>query len=420
MRIAFIVGAFPSISETFILTQIAGLHENKYDINIFAQKPTKIEKIHAIYNKFDLASKTRYFPSMPKNYIFRFLKMLYILAIHLPKKPRILIKSLHFIKYGRFCRSLRLFYMSIPFLEVCNAQYDVIHCHHGNSGMIGVLLREIGAIRGPLLTTFHGYDANVLPKKFGSDIYNFLFKKGNLFTVNSHFTGNVIKALGCPEHKIRKLPVGLNIEEYTIQKEVKRNHNKIKILTVGRLVEKKGVEYALKAISQIVSLHPNILYQIVGDGELRFFLEKLSVELNINNNVQFLGWKTQEELKKIYFDADIFMLVSVTAQDGDREGQGLVLQEAQASGLPVIATIHNGFPESVQSDKSAFLVPERDVYAITSRLEYLISNPHIRFNMGLTGRKYVENKFSTTVLQKKLISIYTEVVYKENEVLSTS
>lgn len=413
MRVAFLVGTFPSISETFILTQIIGLCEQKYNIDIFAQQPKTIEKVHNIYKKHDLASKTYYFPFMPKNYIYRFIKMIFIFIRYLPKKPAILIQSLNFIKYGRFCRSLRLFYMTIPFLNIQDTNYDIIHCHHGNSGMIGILLREIKAISGPILTTFHGYDANVLPKKFGTDIYNFLFLKGDLFTVNSNFTGQVIQDLGCSKNKIRKLPVGLNTKDYLSEARNTRTSEFIKILTVGRLVEKKGIEYALQAISKVIDSYPNVLYQIVGDGELKPDLISLSTQLGINKNVSFLGWKTQEELKGIYSESDIFMLVSVTATDGDKEGQGLVLQEAQALGLPVIATQHNGFPESVKSGKSAFLVPERDVDAIVIHLIHLIMNPDIRYSMGIAGRKYVEDNFSINLLQDKLITIYKELINSE-------
>jgi len=80
-------------------------------------------------------------------------------------------------------------------------------------------------------------------------------------------------------------------------------------------------------------------------------------------------------MRHLYSESHIFILSSVTADNGDQEGQGLVLQEAQAMGLPVIATLHNGFPDSVINGKSAFLVPERDINALAERIEYLVEHP---------------------------------------------
>lgn len=406
MKIAFLVGGFPNFSETFILNQIIWLMDKGHDVHIFAHKPKRITKTHDEYKNYNLSCKTYYYPLMPRNYVFRAIKMFYILATKALQKRGLILKTLRFKKYGRFSRSLRLFYMAIPFLRIQDTQYDVIHCHHGNSGMVSVLLREIGAISGPILTTFHGFDINVIPQQFGLNIYDFLFAAGDLFTVNSDFTSRKVKQLGCPQRKIRKLPVGINLSDYSFHQKRQNNSDPIRILTVGRLVEKKGIEFALKAISKVIVNYPNILYRIVGDGELKNPLLQLANDLNILNNVHFLGWKTQTEIKDIYNDSDIFMLVSVTAQNGDQEGQGLVLQEAQAIGLPVIATHHNGFPESVLDGESAYLVPEKDVDSIVLCLEKLLSSPEKWTKMGIAGRQFVEANFDHNMLNTKLLSFY--------------
>jgi colanic acid/amylovoran biosynthesis glycosyltransferase len=111
-------------------------------------------------------------------------------------------------------------------------------------------------------------------------------------------------------------------------------------------------------------------------------------------------------LRKLFQEADIFVLTSVKATDGDMEGQGLVLQEAQAVGLPVLSTLHNGIPEGVIDGKSGFLVPERDVDALTERLQYLIEHPELWPEMGRCGRKFVEVKYDIKMLNSKLVRIY--------------
>lgn len=184
----------------------------------------------------------------------------------------------------------------------------------------------------------------------------------------------------------------------------------MKIITIARLVEKKGIEYAIKAIAKVAENHPNIIYNIAGDGPLRESLEKLILDLKISDNVKLLGWMTQEQVRQLYVDSHIFVLPSVTAATGDREGQALVLQEAQAMGLPVVSTLHNGIPEGVLEGKSGFLVPERDVDALAEKIGYLVENPEIWTQMGQHGRKFVEERYDIKQLNKQLVEMYEKLL----------
>lgn len=182
------------------------------------------------------------------------------------------------------------------------------------------------------------------------------------------------------------------------------------MITVGRLVEKKGIEYAIASVAKVAKKYPNILYRIVGDGALRASLEAQILELGISDCVQLLGWMTQEQVRQLYTDSHIFILSSVTAANGDREGQGLVLQEAQAMGLPVLSTLHNGIPEGVLDRKSGFLVPERDADALAEKLSYLIENPEVWPAMGKAGREYVEERYNIKHLNEQLIELYQNLI----------
>jgi colanic acid/amylovoran biosynthesis glycosyltransferase len=100
------------------------------------------------------------------------------------------------------------------------------------------------------------------------------------------------------------------------------------------------------------------------------------------------------------------------------EGQGLVLQEAQATGLPVIATLHNGFPEGIIDGETGFLVPERDPDAIAQRVIALASDPPLRLRMGAAARRFVEKKYKIAGICRRLIDVYTEAVEVAQKVLS--
>ncbi len=406
MRIAFLVGEFPSISETFILSQITGLIDLGHHVDIYAIPPKQEVKKHSDIDKYNLSQTTFYHPKISKNIFCRIKDSFSILSQYIHINPKTIIRSLNIIKYGKTALSLRLLHRLVPFLEK-NSNYDIIHCHHGSVALIGAKLIDIKAITGSFIVSFHGYDVNVLPQLLGKDIYKHVFKTAERITVNSQFTSSKLTALGCPKDKIVYLPVGLDLSKYRFKiRKLPSKDKSIEIITVARLVEKKGIEYSIQAVSNAISQYSNIQYKIIGNGPLFNPLKNKISSLNRQDKIHLLGWKTKEEVQRLYEQAHIFILSSITAQNNDSEGQGLVLQEAQAVGLPVIATLHNGFPDSVLDGKSAFLVPERSVDSLAERLKYLIHNPQSWPEMGSEGRAYVENNFDINDLNIRLVEIY--------------
>jgi len=405
MKIAFIVSGFPTLSETFILNQITGLLDMGHDVEIFAQFNPKDKKVHSDVEKYRLMERVHY-TSIPYNKVKRILKAIFLIIKNFHKAPLKILKSLNVFKYGKMALSLKLLYLLIPFLD---KRFDIIHCHFGPNGIIGVYPKEIG-IPGKYATSFHGHDVNSYPKIMGENVYNVLFKNGDLFTANTNFTKQQVVKIGCDEKKIIILPVGLRVEKFKFSTRKIQSEKPIKILTVGRLVEKKGYEYAIRAIVKIVAKHENIFYMIAGDGPLRDELESLVSELGARNYVKFMGAVEEDEVLNLYQQAHIFVLPSVTASNGDREGQALVLQEAQAMGLPVVSTLHNGIPEGVLDGKSGFLVPEKDVDALADKLEYLIEHPELWPEMGMYGRKFVEERYNIKKLNQQLVEIYQNLI----------
>ncbi|MBA7689291.1 GDP-mannose-dependent alpha-(1-6)-phosphatidylinositol monomannoside mannosyltransferase [subsurface metagenome] len=138
-----------------------------------------------------------------------------------------------------------------------------------------------------------------------------------------------------------------------------------------------------------------------------YYLQKSS---KIKNYVKILGAVEQDEILKLYQQAHIFVLPSVTASNGDQEGIPVVLMEAQAVGLPIISTYHSGIPEVIMDGKSGFLVPEKDVNALADRLDYLIEHPEIWSEMGRCGRNFVEEKYDIKKLNQQLVEIYQNLI----------
>jgi colanic acid/amylovoran biosynthesis glycosyltransferase len=407
MKIAFLVEKFPALTETFILNQAVGLIERGHQVDIYARQTNDTSKIHPDVEKYDLIKHTFYAPSVPENYINRLLKAFFLLIINLRKAPLVMVRSLNLSKYKKRALSLRLFYFTIAFLNL--QEYDIIHCQFGMYGIEGMILREIGAIQGKLITSFRGYDISWYVKEYGDNVYQKLFANGDFFLTNCNYFRNRAIKLGCNPDKIIVHGSGIDCDRFTFQPRYLEPNQKIKIATTGRLIEKKGIEYGIRAVAQVAEKYSNIEYNIIGAGDLQLHLQKIIDSLNMTEKIHLLGWKNQQEIIQIINNSQIFIAPSVTARDGNQDAPLNTLKEAMAMGLPVIATQHGGIPELVQDGISGFLIPERDSHAIANKLTYLINHPNTWEKIGKTGSTYVQKNYNTKTLNDELIKIYQNI-----------
>lgn len=184
------------------------------------------------------------------------------------------------------------------------------------------------------------------------------------------------------------ITMGVDTKEYGKKNRVYNyfnDTNKKKVLFVGRLVEKKGLKYLIQAMAGIDA---DLI--VVGDGPMREELVELSKDYKVNT--QFLGAKTKNELKIIYASADIFVVPSVAAEDGDMEGLPTVIIEAMASELPIIAYNTGGIADIIIDGKNGFLLNERDVEGLKEKIYDLINNyelcSYISLQAKHTSKKY--------------------------------
>ncbi|MDQ3254143.1 MAG: glycosyltransferase [Acidobacteriota bacterium] len=408
MKIAFIVGHFPALSETFILNQITGLIDRGHEVDVYAEKSREEPETHPDVEKYGILSRTHY-ELMPAGAFARALQSPGVLLSDSRHAPAMFVRSLNVFRYGMQAGSLRLFYAARPFS--LTRVYDVIHCHFGANGLKGALLRDIGAIRGKLVTAFHGVDIVTDPQLFGRRIYKLLFTMGDLFLPISDRWNPLLLELGCRAEKILVHRMGVDCRRFSFKPRRARTDGRVRIVTVARLVEKKGIEDGIRAVVKLAREgHQNVEYHIVGDGPLREQLRRVIQELNAADTIKLLGAKRQPEVHEILNDADIFLAPSFTGADGDIEGIPVSIMEAMATGLPAVSTRHAGIPELIQDGVSGFLVPERDVDALAERLGYLLKNPHLRPEMGWKGHVDVSQHYNIDELNDTLVGIYQRLM----------
>jgi glycosyltransferase involved in cell wall biosynthesis len=178
------------------------------------------------------------------------------------------------------------------------------------------------------------------------------------------------------------------------------------ILSVGRLVEKKGFLDLLRALLIVKGQGERFQCVIYGDGPLRQQLEAWIQEHGMADDVRLMGDITQQELVSIYQTADLFILTPVQTEDGDRDGIPNVLLEAMAVGLPVITTEVAGIPELVRNDQNGLLYPSHAVEGISSGILELLRNPDKRRQLGEAASKTVREEFDVVQAARRLKALF--------------
>jgi len=272
-----------------------------------------------------------------------------------------------------------------------------------------LLVKQVAAGNTKLITSFRGADASQwIQNRPG--VYDELFKGGDIFCPVSQYLKKRIIQEGCHEEKIVLVPSSIDCEKFRYSRRRISEGELTKVVTVGRLVEKKGIRYALEAIARLVAWGKLVNYVVVGDGRLRGELESLIEDLGIEKHVHLLGWRNQDEVVQILQSMHIMVAPSITAANGDQEGIPNAVKEAMASGLPVVSTLHSGIPELVEEGVSGFLVKEGDVDSLADRLSYLVDHPETWLKMGSEGRACIEKSYDMNKLNDQLVDLYEKTL----------
>lgn len=369
-RLIVVQGGFPCLSATFILDQITGLIDRGWDIENWSPYDTKEPTRQEAIREYDLLRKTKY--------------------LRFPRGPQASDAN-QWVK--TFCEQ-----NSLGSLENIAA----FHVHYGpNFNLLEPLFRFLKTF---LVVSFHGYDASRVFQQQGDSCYVYLFERANLITTPTQRMKDELVRRGCPSEKVRIHRYGVDLGKFAPPVKKEPNEKPI-LLTVARLVEKKGIEYSLRSFAEFKD-RVAAEYRIIGDGPLRASLEELARHLGIGDYVRFLGAGTKRDVQREMERADVFVLSSVTASDGDQEGLPVSLIEAQAMGLPVVSSHHAGIPELVVDGVTGLLAREKDVTGLAGNLEKLVSDPRLRQQFSVNARERVCREFDIERLNDKLTDVF--------------
>jgi glycosyltransferase involved in cell wall biosynthesis len=283
---------------------------------------------------------------------------------------------------------------------------DVIHAHFGREGVFIAPVAK--RLQIPLVVTFYGFDISSLPKQDGwAKAYKRLWRQVDAVTVLSNEMMKTAQNLGCPEDKLTVIHLSRDMNQFPFRSPAP---NVKRALFVGRLTPKKAPLDAVKALHQANQQGADLHLDIVGDGEGRDEVVKYIETNALNESITLHGYLSNEEVSALMKAADVFLLPSKTAPDGDREGTPTVLLEAQATGLPCVTTHHAGIPEMIPTANHHLLADEGDVEGLANALCKLTKSPLEELRaIAQRGREKVEQDFSLSGAVEKLRSVYRQL-----------
>jgi glycosyltransferase involved in cell wall biosynthesis len=221
--------------------------------------------------------------------------------------------------------------------------------------------------------------------------------------------GDTIRYLKEKGIEVNDIPPGVNFDLFKKEpSDIRGKYNlkddEIVLISVGRLISGKGFEFLIDSFNKVIKEVQNLKLIIVGDGALKSKLEKKVSEFKIQDKVIFGGRINHKELPKYYSAADIFLLLSTY------ESFSIVILEAKACELPIIATNVGAIPIHIRDGINGFLVNYGDLESVKEKIIYLAKNPNIRERMGKLNRQEVIEKYSWEETAEKVMSLYEKVM----------
>lgn len=322
------------------------------------------------------------------------------------------------IKWGRSNKYLPIvlpwFFIKACWLLV-RGDIDIVHVNDGVLAPLGWILGVLA--RRPYTIVAHGLDVTLENKAYQAINIGCMRRAKIVFCV-SRATADEATKRGVHESIIHVIPNGVNDTLHAPRQEARlelRSSLGLEretpvLLTVGRLVERKGVAwFAENVMPQLIERWPKLVYAVVGDGENREKIERIIQRKKLTSHVRLLGRLPDEAMPTFYGGADVFVQPNVQVP-GNMEGFGIVLLEAALCELPVVAAAIEGIKDAIVDGKNGFLVPEKDTEAFVTSISRFLKDPKAAHSFGAKSRQYTIKHYQWEEIAKRYIRYYETVL----------
>lgn len=383
MRIAYLTGEYPRATDTFIQREVAALRENGVDVYTFSVRRTGDEHIVGPEQK---AERERTFYILPVNPIALLLAHLTLLFSSPGRYLRALKLAWSTRQHGLRGTLYQLFYFAeagILAKQIRVKEIQHLHNHLADSSCtVAMLAAELGGFTFSF--TMHGPYIFFEPHRWRIDEK---IKRALFICCISHYcrSQGMIFAPTDKWNRMHIIHCGVDPALFNL---VSHDEVGLRLLYVGRLAAVKGLPILIDCLAALKPSHPDIVLTVVGDGSDRADLEHMTARLGLDENVKFVGYQSQAEVRKHMQQTDVFVMSSFA------EGIPVVLMEAMAAGVPVVASQIAGVSELVEEGVSGYLVPPGDAVSLAERIETLLTDSQLRARLGGAGRAKVEKDFN--------------------------
>jgi len=273
MRVAYVINRFPN-QPPAVLNQITGLIDRGVSVELFALGEDREGIRHGVYDRYDLSSRATCFSTPRRQWLHRALRVAQSMPATLITQPRAAAHALQAARAWPAQRGIILHYLQ-EIRASGTPPYDVVHCQWGDIGNICVPAKFLW--KAKLLVSFRGRDFHALPKRHGAGIYSKMFDTADGVTVVSEQGRETLLELGCPPEKLVKHYSGTQVRRIPFRERSMSDREPVRLISVARLLELKGIQWAIRCLQTLKRANQRVEYHIVGDGEMRGSLQKLAV-----------------------------------------------------------------------------------------------------------------------------------------------
>lgn len=297
-------------------------------------------------------------------------------------------------------------------------RFDVIHVHWVlPSGPIAAMVAMLHRL--PLLVSLHGSDVFVAERnRLFTTFAQSVFAKATQVIACSNDLAERAMRLGLDREKVGVIPIGVDVHKFcgdetrekTLGEKLGVASDELVVLGLGRLVYKKGFEYLVRAIPQVIAEFKNVKFVIVGAGLLQNQLRLISKELGASKYLLTPGGVLWDEVPQYIGMCDVFVVPSIRDHSGNVDGLPNVLLEAMASGKPVVASRIGGIPAVLQHERNGLLVDEKDPQQLATAINRLLASPSLRKRYGSAGREKAKRELNWESIAEATVEIYKRAI----------
>lgn len=394
--IAYYLWHYPILSETFIRREVAALKKSGLSVQVVADAPDDLEFLEE--NAAALVKDTRYLYPMHKELGSKYFRHFFL------KNPLLFINLFLYVLFHKYHISKNLgmdveIFMKSVYLAGVLKDMNVNHVHSPWSDVSAFVSLVASRLLGvPYTVQARAHEVHRKTYLYG---LTEKFMNAEFVVTNTRYNESHLKSFlnGRSGEKIHTIYNGLDLERFKPKPRRRGRVEQVKILSVARLIEQKGLVYLLGACKILKERGYKFRCEIIGAPEAPLYtnyfvrLKKLHRQLGLEDCVHFRGAQPFDRVLEAYRDADIFVLPCVIAEDGSRDITPNALIEAMAMKLPVVSTNITGIPEIVEDGVSGILLSPRDESALAEAVIKLIDDHDFRKKLGENARKRVEERF---------------------------